>query len=193
MRDTTLYQHLLGLESPWTVSQVELSIENQRVNVWVEHAKGLKWPCPECGTEGPLYDHGEERVWRHLDSCQFQTLLHASPPRVECPKHGVRQIRLPWAEPRARFTLLFERFAIDVLRQTNIKAACQILGISWDEAWYILHRAVGRGLSRKQKRVIPATESTKSLPAGGKTTSRSSATWMAVRWRKLPRATVSKV
>ena len=92
MRDTTLYQHLLGLESPWTVSQVELSIENQRVNVWVEHAKGLKWPCPECGTEGPLYDHGEERVWRHLDSCQFQTLLHASPPRVECPKHGVRQI-----------------------------------------------------------------------------------------------------
>jgi len=155
MRDITLYQHLLGLESPWTVNQVELDIENQRVNVWAEHTKGLKWPCPECGTEGPLYDHGEERVWRHLDSCQFQTLLHARPPRVECPKHGVRQVRLPWAEPRARFTLLFERFAIDVLRQTNIKAACQILGISWDEAWYILHRAVGRGLSRKQKRVIP--------------------------------------
>ena len=29
MRDTTLYQYLLGLESPWTVSQVELNIENQ--------------------------------------------------------------------------------------------------------------------------------------------------------------------
>ena len=145
MRDTTLYQHLLGLKSPWTVSQVELNIENQRVDVWVKHAKGLQWACPECGTEGPLYDHEEERVWWHLDSCQFQTLLSCT----------TTPSRMPWAEPRARFILLFEHFAIDVLRQTNIKATCQILRISWDEAWYILHRAVGHGLSRKEKRVIP--------------------------------------
>jgi transposase len=66
----------------------------------------------------------------------------------------VRQVRLPWAEPRARFTLLFERFAIDVLRQATIQAACEILEISWDEAWHILHRSVGRGLGRKKQRII---------------------------------------
>lgn len=154
MRDTTLYQHLLGIVHPWTVSRVELDTEKQRVDVWVEHPKGLKWPCPECEAEGTLHDHAEERVWRHLDSCQFQTFLHAKPPRVHCPEHGVRQVKLPWAEPKARFTLLFERFAIEVLMQTHIQAARKILRISWDEAWHILHRAVERGLRRKPDRII---------------------------------------
>jgi transposase len=154
MRDTTLYQHLLGIETPWTVSRVELDIEKQRVDVWVEHTKGLRWPCPECGADGTLHDHTGERVWRHLDSCQFQTFLHANPPRVQCPKHGVRQVKLPWAEPNSRFTLLFERFAIEVLLRTSIQAARRILRISWDEAWRILDRAVGRGLRRKPRRVI---------------------------------------
>ena len=97
-----------------------------------------------------LYDHGEERTWRHLDSCQFQTYLHARPPRVACPEHGVRQVRLPWAEPRARFTTLFERLAIDVLRETDVKGATRILGISWDEAWEIKRRAVARGRARRR-------------------------------------------
>lgn len=73
---------------------------------------------------------------------------------MQCPKHGVRQVTLPWAEPSARFTILFERFAIEVLSQTSIQAARKILCISWDEAWHILDRAVERGLKRKPKRVI---------------------------------------
>jgi transposase len=50
--------------------------------------------------------------------------------------------------------LLFEAFAIQVLQQTSIQAARKILGISWDEAWYLMYRAVTRGLSRKQPRNI---------------------------------------
>lgn len=154
MKDTELYRHLLGLESPWTVANVNLDISAQRVDVHVEHPKGEKWPCPVCGDHLPVYDHSEERVWRHLDSCQFLTYLHASPPRVKCPKDGVHQVRLAWAEPKSRFTLLFERMAIDVMQVTNIKAARKILRISWDEAWHILNRAVERGLRRKEPRLI---------------------------------------
>jgi transposase len=43
-----------------------------------------------------LYDHAEARVWRHLDSCQFKTYLHARVPRVACPEHGIRNATLPW-------------------------------------------------------------------------------------------------
>ena len=57
--------------------------------------------------------------------------------------------------PGAVFTLLFEAFAIEVLRETSIQAARKILRISWDEAWYLLHRAVNRGLARKQPRLMP--------------------------------------
>ena len=150
MQDTELYRQLLGLNTPWTVTRVELKIKEQRVEVWAGHAESAGWPCPECATELALYDHGEERTWRHLDSCQFQTYLHARPPRVACPEHGVRQVRLPWAEPRARFTTLFERLAIDVLRETDVKGATRILGISWDEAWEIKRRAVARGRARRR-------------------------------------------
>lgn len=155
MRDTELYKHLLGLQAPWRVSHVDLDVAGQRVDIWVEHPREIKWPCPECDKEGTLHDHSEERVWRHLDSCQYQTFLHARPPRVKCYEHGVKQVRLPWAEPHSRFTLLFERFAIDVLLHTNIQAARDILRISWDEAWHLMDRAVERGLSRKPQSIIP--------------------------------------
>src|SRR6266849_6827016 len=79
MRDVELYRHLLGLEEPWMVRSVELKVAEQRVDVWASHAEGVRWPCPECGTELGLYDHAEERVWRHLDSCQFMTTCMRSP------------------------------------------------------------------------------------------------------------------
>lgn len=42
--------------------------------------------------------------------------MHARVPRVCCPVHGVHQVAVPWTEPCARFTVLFERPAMDVLR-----------------------------------------------------------------------------
>ena len=98
-----------------------------------------------------LYDHAEERAWRHLDSCQFKTYLHARPPRVQCPEHGVKQVGLPWAQERSRFTAMFERFALEVLRQTDVTGATRVLRISWDEAWGLLDRAVARDRAETER------------------------------------------
>jgi len=155
MRDVEFYQHVLGLRPPWTVGKVELSIRDQRVDIWAEHGDRLKWPCPECGVKLALYDHSEERVWRHLDTCQLKTFLHARPPRVQCKEHGVVQVVLPWSEEKSRFTSLFDRLAIDVLRECDVLGATKILRISWDEAWHIAERAVARGLLAKEKLVVP--------------------------------------
>jgi hypothetical protein len=46
---------------------------------------------------------------------QFETLLVARTPRVNCPEHGVKTIEAPWAGKNCRFTLMFEAFAIRVL------------------------------------------------------------------------------
>jgi len=154
MHDTALYQYLLGLQSPWTVSRVNLDVSGQRVDVWAEHPEDAAWACPHCSTPLPLYDHAEERAWRHLDSCQFQTYLHARIPRVACGEHGVVQVLVPWAAPRSRFTLLFERLAIDVLQQCDVSGATRILRISWDEAWGLMERAVTRGRARKVRTVV---------------------------------------
>src|SRR3989304_1412425 len=149
MQDTALYQYLLGLNSPWTVSRGELNVKRQCVEVWAAHLEGALWACPECAQELPLYDHAEERTWRHLDSCQYETHLRARIPRVACGEPGGVQVKVPWAEARSRFTLLFERLAIDVLGQCDVTGATKILRISWDEAWGIMERAVKRGRQRK--------------------------------------------
>ncbi len=154
MRDTELYQNLLGIVSPWSVDSVTMDVEKQRVDVTVSHPPRILFSCPECGTESPVFDHAEERVWRHLDSCQFFTYLHARVPRIFCAAHGVRQVSVPWAEARGRFTKLFERLAIDVLKACDVSSAAALLRISWDEAWRIQERAVERGLARKQEKPL---------------------------------------
>ena len=155
MRDTELYQQILGLAEPWFVSRVELNMADQRVDVFVEHRPDAKWCCAVCGKPAGLYDHSDERVWRHLDSCQLKTYLHARVPRTGCGEHGIHKVKLPWAETRSRFTLLMERLIIDVIHCcSTISGACAILRVSWDEAFGVMQRAVMRGQERKQASVI---------------------------------------
>ena len=155
MRDIELYQQILGLKSPWKVERVELSIADKRVDIHLTHKSEANWSCPTCGKTMPLYDHSAERSWRHLDTCQVQTLLHASVPRVECTEHGVGQVSVPWALPHGRFTAMFEALIIDVLHETGtVTGAVNLLGITWDEGWGVMDRAVKRGQKRKVAKVI---------------------------------------
>ena len=125
-------------------------MDEQRVDIFVEHRAEAKWECPVCGKPCGLYDHTIERVWRHLDSCQLKTYLHARVPRTGCPEHGIHKVKLPWAETRSRFTLLMERMIIDVIGQcSTISGACAIMRVSWDEAFGVMQRAVMRGQERK--------------------------------------------
>src|SRR5207245_8997850 len=100
MRDRELYATILGVQAPWTVERVELDVAGGAVHVWLTRAEGAPAPCPECQTACPIYDH-REREWRHLDTCQLQTRLHARVPRVECPTHGVVQSAVPCATARS--------------------------------------------------------------------------------------------
>jgi len=156
VQDKELYQSILGLTSPWQVARVELDAEAQEIRVHVEHPPGTSFPCPECQAGLACHDHADERRWRHLDSCQFKTILVASQPRVKCPKHGVKTAAVPWAEKHSRFTLLFERLAIDVLLATQtVQGAQSLLRTSWDETWHIAKKAVARGKARKTDRALP--------------------------------------
>ena len=148
--DRDLYGQILGIKTPWRVDKVELKLAAGEVHVHLAHEAGVDWSCPECGTACALYDHQPERKWRHLDTCQFQTILHAEPPRVDCSEHGARTVRLPWAEPNSRFTVLFEALAIQWMKVSSQKAVADQLGLSWDEIHAIQQRAVSRGRERRK-------------------------------------------
>lgn len=146
-----LFQQLLGLATPWGVTHVNLDTANRLVEISVEWPKDTEPECPECGRTCTIKDHREERKWRHLDTMQFQTIIKSRVPRSECKEHGVKTINVPWAGPNSRFTLLFERFAIDVMcAAKSIKEAAKLLGLSWDQVHHIQKRAVERGLERRK-------------------------------------------
>jgi len=150
MKDTALFAQLLGLCPPWQVSKVTPNLEDKSLSISIEWPNGTQVACPDCGKACSIYDHREERAWRHLDTMQFKTLLIAAVPRADCIEHGVKSIDVPWADLKSRFTLLFERFAIDVLLSASSQTkAAELLGLSWDEVHAIQERAVRRGMKTR--------------------------------------------
>ena len=152
--DSELQKHyalLLGIGSPWEVKAVDLNLEAKKVEIELGWQWGAAAKCPECGRECSIHDCAPERTWRHLDTMQFMTLIRARTPRADCPEHGVKTMQVAWAAPQGRFTLLFERFAVEVLlASASVSQACALLGLSWDTAQEIMRRAVQRGLERRQ-------------------------------------------
>ena len=154
MRDTELYQTLLGLTAPWEVAAVTVTKASAdrplgEVAVAVRWRAATQLVCPSCGQPGRRYD-GRPRCWRHLNTMQWKTFITAEVPRVNCAQCGVRQVRVAWAEDASRFTELFEAFAIQVLKAVRSKVQAQWLTeLSWDQVDRIMERAVVRGLDRR--------------------------------------------
>jgi transposase len=151
MQDRELYARILGLVAPWEVRDVMLDLKGGEVRIMVAAKADTTHCCPECGKASPGYDT-RQRSWRHLDTCQFKTILIADVARVNCGVHGVKQVQVPWAEPGSSFTALMEAVVIDWLRSlASIKAVAGQLRLSWDEVDGIMSRAVGRGLLRRKR------------------------------------------
>ena len=145
------YALLLGIGSPWEVKTVELKLAEKKVEIELGWQWGQSAKCPECGRACSIHDCAPERTWRHLDTMQSATLIRARAPRADSPEHGVKTMQVPWAEPQGRFTLLFERFTVDVLlASASVSQACELLGIGWETAHEIMRRAVERGLEGRQ-------------------------------------------
>lgn len=154
MTPEQFYRDLLGIRPPWKVARVELDKAAQRVDVFLVHDEGIRWKCPQCGKPHSIYDHVEERVWRHLDSCEFRTYLHARLPRVACGGE-YREIPAAWASGNSRFTTTLECRCIDTVKECDLTGAERLTGLGWASLWLIVERAVERGRKRKV-RALPS-------------------------------------
>jgi len=145
----SFYEEILELGPSWTVRSVELHAESKEVEVAVEAVHEGFLACAECGASSRVHDQRRRR-WRHLDTCQLQTIIVAGIPRVRCEEHGVHQIRVPWAEPGSRFTALLEGVVIDWLLEASVSAVATQFGLTWDQVAGIQARAVARGIARRE-------------------------------------------
>ena len=153
MNDKEFYTHILGIKLPWYVDRVELNKNNSRVDIYIEHEADIQVRCPECKEFYAVYDHGRERIYRHLDTCQLETYVHVKLPRANCPKHGIKQIESEFGENDTSMTHAFECHVIEVAQACDVQAAGRLCRLTWDKSWNAIERAVERGLARKKKRI----------------------------------------
>jgi transposase len=147
---TEHYRALLGLDANWKVTSVEFLPKQKAVDIHIIFCgSGLK--CPKCKCNCTQADLAPQRSWRHLDTMQFTTTIHASVPRTKCEKCGVLTIPVPWADKHSRFTLLFECMAIEVIQAcSSLASAATLLSLNWKSVHAIMERAVERGLKLRK-------------------------------------------
>jgi transposase len=143
---TSLLYHAYGLKS---VKYKATHYQRGKIIFEAEMTRKLA-RCPRCRSRDVIYKGvkirklrmpsvGRRLVWLHL-------LLH----RLLCNRCGaVLWPRLPFAAARVSYTSAFERYTLDLLKWTTIKAAALLLGASWDLIKEI-HRSA---LSKRYKRI----------------------------------------
>lgn len=133
-----LFAKALRLEPPWEITKIEFREREGVINVFVDFPKGSVFCCPVCGKEVKAYDTAE-KTWRHLNFFQYACYLTVRVPRTNCPTDGILQINVPWAREGADFTLLFESFAMTLVREMPVNKVAQIIKVDDNKLWRMMH------------------------------------------------------
>jgi transposase len=149
MHETEFFTKVLGLEKPWQVAEVKLDVAGTRVEVTLACEADHAWSSAD-GRRLQIHSW-ETRRWRHLDTMQLETVLVARVPRLLDPHSGRTEMApVPWAKKGARWTVLFEAWAVRLfVAVPNVSRAADLLRLDWHSAWAIKARAVARGLERR--------------------------------------------
>lgn len=147
----------LGVSPPWRlVSQhLETGKHPHELQLRLEADRGSLFACPECGKACKAHDFAEFS-WRHLNFFQHHCIITARVPRTDCPEHGVKRVRVPWARDGSGFTLLFEQVALMLVREMPVQAAARQMAITDQRLWRIVGHYVGQALERLELAEVTA-------------------------------------
>lgn len=146
MYDTKLtkaFETALGIHSPWMIedSGLEPSKDGSgylEMHIYVSFPRGTKFTCPICGEEHTSYDT-RERVWRHINFFQYRCYIHAKVPRIDCSKHGVRTVDVPWGREGSGFTLMMEGVILSLLKHLAVGTAAREINEHDTKLWRVLN------------------------------------------------------
>src|SRR5438874_2426263 len=89
--------------------------------------------CPVCGAREVISRGHVQRRFRSLPIGSRVTTVVLPIPRVECLACGmVRQVKVPFADPRRSYTKSFERYALELSRRMTILDVAHHLNVGWD-------------------------------------------------------------
>jgi transposase len=89
--------------------------------------------CSACGAREIRRRGAVERRFRIVPIGSRSMAVALAIPRVECRTCGVvRQVSVPFADPRRSYTKAFERYALELSRRMTIRDVARHLNVSWD-------------------------------------------------------------
>src|SRR3954453_9719561 len=102
--------------------------------------------CSACGSPQVQSRGQVERRFRTVPIGSRATFVVLPIPRVECRACGVvRQVKIPFADPRRSYTKSFEGYALELGRRMTIRDVAVHLDVSWD----VIKDLQKRDLSRR--------------------------------------------
>ena len=117
---------------------------------------GRDWTDLE--TRERAHVHGwRERRWRHLDACEYQTVIIAKAPRLKLPSGETMTVVGPWSEEGGGpVTSGWRGTHRRPARVQDDERAARLARVSIGEAEGVMERAVRHGLLRREEREMPA-------------------------------------
>lgn len=157
MTTKELFTRLLSLEAPFSISEVEYKDEVATPNTPSKLSKKSVHIHISVDTsiihrpENSIIHDYEERTWRHLTLFQYPCYLHCSVPKYQNKiTKRVSTYSTPWAKPGLGFTLLFEEFAIELVKLHGcVSEVAHQLSIYPQRLWRII-RDYGKELEAEQ-------------------------------------------
>jgi hypothetical protein len=160
MKETELIQLALMLTPPWKVMGCQFDVNQKRLDIHIDFAKGSLFSCPVCGQTDCVVHDTEPKSWRHLNFFQHEAFLNARVPRIRCKKCGVRVINVPWAREGSGFTLLFEAYFMLMAPSMPVQRIAELVGEHDTRLWRILHHHVNEA---REKADFPMSVKSESM------------------------------
>jgi len=105
--------------------------------------------CSICGKSAPVYDHLGERRFDFVPLWNIPVYFRYRMRRVDCPVHGVRVERIPWAEGKSHLTKPFQLFLAKWARKLSWKETAESFGTTWDNVFRSVKAIVAYGMKRR--------------------------------------------
>jgi transposase len=113
--------------------------------------------CSACGSRQVISRGQVERRFRNVPIGSRPTAVVLPIPRVECHACGaVRQVEVPFADPRRSYTKSFERYALELSRSMTILDVARHLDVGWDTIKDIQKRDLSRRYAKPKLKHLRA-------------------------------------
>lgn len=136
-----LFSLAFGINKPWILTNVSLSIESRKLDLYLDFLPGSLFSCPVCCELSPVYDTCE-KTWRHMDIFQYSCYIHCRVPRISCEKCNVHLVEVPWARENSTFTLLMEAFILTLAKASQISQIANLIGEHDGKVWRVVKHYV---------------------------------------------------